>query len=128
MLFFLCAKTFACSCKLETFQNKIDRANLIYSGQVVDAALIESATGENVIKYSIVVDKVFKGDKDKKKRELVEELGHSCANSLFVGKKYLVFTDNENKSWLCSGTDRYQRYEYEEGEESLGNLIKYSSK
>lgn len=101
--------SYACSCKNESIVSKYSRADSVLSGTVLMGKLVGST-----VEYQIEVKEYLKSKSSKAAIEgtisVVEALGHSCAKSLWVGRKYVFFLDGDDKVWMCSGTEPFDFY------------------
>lgn len=99
----------ACSCPAWTVDERVQHADNIYMATLVEAKLIPGNSPHDkwvVVEGKFQIDRVFKGDI----KPSIVTLGTpgtnaSCGVFMFVGKKYIVYTDHENRGINnCSGT------------------------
>jgi hypothetical protein len=110
---FLSGTSLACECTPEKYDEKMERADRIFVGTVISGKF-----SGGVVTYRFQVSDVFKGkvsDQDK----FTEQVGHSCAMDLAVGREYVIFVQRDGGIWKCSGTGQKRRLEQEGNYEKL---------
>lgn len=114
----------ACSCVITTVQQQTDRADVVFSGVLVDATTSSDGKQERTSTlYEIEADNLYKGDLTEDTVQ-VGSSNKSCGlGDLTPQRRYLFFAvekDGELRIDQCSGTDRATRVLTAKVEKVLG--------
>jgi len=97
--------SYACWCpKLEP-QAELDRAEKVFSGNVIEIQYVQEKNGPSTHAVLFEVDRVWKGVEQS--RTIVYNKGDSCGFNFEEGKSYMVYTyDKNGESYtnFCYGT------------------------
>ncbi|ULL16597.1 DUF4362 domain-containing protein [Paenibacillus sp. H1-7] len=119
ILFMSGATCYACSCMPLTLEQKIARADQIFTGKVVG---IWHNNQLNQAAVEFEVSSVYKGDVPSVTRVISNTISSMCGISFQFGNTYLVFKSSDGTTSLCSGTGALD--EKKPLDESLGNPLK----
>jgi hypothetical protein len=108
----LTGRASACSCLPSTEGERFQRANHVFTGEVVASAVEEndpSTVGDDRYRYRVQVGAVHKGDVPPVVDVLTSIHGGTCGITMTVGTGYVVFasgdaSDARVETGYCSGT------------------------
>ena len=94
---------FACSCIVDTIENKLNMADVVFTGQVVSVEQYKE-----YYDVTFEVGKVYKGDFTVNKTVRTHQSSATCGYHFDLNEDYLVFANNDDdvlNTGLCSGTN-----------------------
>mgnify|MGYP006195080019 FL=1 len=107
-IFLVSGTAFACSCSNLITKRDFEKADYVYIGRVMSAAV----TPDEVVESQLQVKEVLKGKPDQYVFTLAASVNGMCEAVVFVGSNYIVFGQYGEKPLLtaCSATqDFYSR-------------------
>lgn len=113
----------ACSCLKGTPEEQLERADVVFTGQVIDKKMPtdDSSGGLNWVQWTFEVEAEQKGAISE--QVIVESASNSaaCGINFQVGERYQVFANQSNtalRASLCSGTQVLTDKEQEQSQGS----------
>lgn len=92
---FISIEVYSCSCNFMNFKNEIDFADLIFQGIPIEKVLVEPK-----IRYTFIVEKIWKGEKSDTISVETGRDSRMCGMEFELNKTYIVFA-NDNQTSYC---------------------------
>lgn len=97
-VFLISGTAFACSCSNLITKRDFEKADYVYIGRVMSAAV----TPDEVVESQLQVKEVLKGKPDQYVFTSAASFNAMCEGVVIVGSDYIVFGRYGEKTWLSS--------------------------
>jgi len=126
-VFFVSAKSLACSCVPFNFEDQVRSSEVIFIANLKSASIAVEKEGEYEWPYVegiFDVEKTYKGSVSGEVKVKTGFGGGDCGVPFTIGRTYAIFTSKENMTiGICDGSGQLPAYQRKEFEQKLGNLV-----